>query len=124
MFNMNFKKAAIFLTVFSMFCLVSCGGESSTSGDASTTNSSSSVATSNGTCPLDGMVDEYQNLADKLKKAMSSSDLNTILSINQDIADWLKKWESASSDSANNCSLQDATSATKRMQAIALSLME
>ena len=125
MFNINFKKAAILLTAFSMFFLISCSGEGSTSEDTSSANSSSSVVdTSNGKCPLDGMVDEYQNLADKLKNAMDSNDFSTIMSVNQDVAAWLKKWESASSDAADNCSLQDITSATNRMQAIALSLME
>ena len=125
MFNINFKKAAILLTAFSMFFLISCSGEGSTSEDTSSANSSSSVVdTSNGTCPLDGMVDEYQNLADKLKNAMSSNDFNTIMSVNQDVASWLKKWESASSDAAKNCSPQEIVTATNRMQAIASSLME
>jgi len=124
MFNINIKKAAILLTAFSMFFLVSCSGEGSTTEDTSSAKSSSSaVATSNGTCPLDDMVDEYQNLADKLKNAMSSNDFNTIMSINQDVAAWLKKWESASS-AAENCTPQDIVSATNRMQAIASSLME
>ena len=125
MFNINFKKAAILLTVFSIFFLVSCSGEESTTEDTSSANSSSSVVdTSNGTCPLDGMVDEYQNLADKLKNAMSSNDFNTIMSINQDVAAWLKKWESASSAAVENCLPQDIVSATNRMQTIASSLVE
>ena len=120
MFNINYNKATILLTAFSMFCLVGCGGEGGKSEDAS-----SAVATSNGACPLDGMVDEYQNLAEKLKNAMDSNDFNAIMSINQDVAGWLKKWESAnSSAAADNCSLQDITSATNRMQTIASSLME
>ena len=125
MFNINFKKAAILLTVFSIFFLVSCSGEESTTEDTSSANSSSSVVdTSNGTCPLDGMVDEYQNLADKLKNAMSSNDFNTIMSINQDVSDWLKKWESATYSAAENCSTQEIRSATNRMQTIASSLVE
>ena len=108
MYNINFKKIAFLLTTISIFFLGSCSSDSNAS---------------NGSCPLDSMVDDYQVLADKLKSAMDSNDFNTIMSTNQDVAAWLKKWESASSDAADNCSLQDITSATNRMQAIASSLM-
>ena len=109
MHNIKFKKITFLLTAISIFFQGSCSSDSNAS---------------NSSCPLDSMVDDYQALADKLKSAMNANDFNTIMSVNQDVATWLKKWESASSDAADNCSLQDITLATNRMQAVASSLME
>ena len=74
-------------------------------------------------CGLDRMVDEYEVLADKLKKAMNYNDFNTIMSINQDVLKWQQKWEAAA-NSATDCSLNEITSATDRMLSIEQSLIK
>ena len=105
MFNMKFKKVSTLLKAISMILLVSCSSE-------------------NSSCQLDSMVDDYQILADKLKNSIDSNDFNSIMSVNQDVADWLKKWEGTTGNAADNCSLNEIIDATNRMLAIAESLMK
>ena len=119
MLNIDFKKATTILTGLSMILIVSCSGDSKTSDNLS----SNSGSVSNGSCQLDSMVDDYQTLADKLKKAMNDNDFNTIMSINQDVLKWQQKWEAAA-NSATDCSLNEITSATDRMLSIEQSLIK
>ena len=82
-------------------------------------NSSSSNSSSS--CKLDKMCDEYQKLAGKLITATNSGNYEKVININQDIQNWVGKWEGAVS--SNACSPSELQAASNRMLSIANSLM-
>ena len=98
---MLYNKTLKLLVIISMIFLFACNQSASS-------------------CKLDKMCDEYQRLVDKLMSATNSGDYTTIMDINQDVQNWLSKWENAIDN--NSCTPDELLDASNRMMSIANSL--
>ena len=110
---MCYSKIIKFLMVLFIFFIIACNQNKDSSSRSSSSNSSSS-------CKLDKMCDEYQKLANKLITATNSGNYEKVININQDIQNWVGKWESAVN--SNACSPSELQAASNRMLSIGNSL--
>ena len=113
---MLYNKTVKLLVTISMIFLFACNQDNTSSGYSNSSSSSYSASS----CKLDKMCDEYQRLVDKLMSATNSGDYTTIMDINQDVQNWLSKWENAIDN--NSCTPDELLDASNRMMSIANSL--
>ena len=119
---MCYSKIIKFLMVLFIFFIIACNQNKDSSSRSSSSNSyNSSSSNSSSSCKLDKMCDEYQVLAGKLITATNSGNYEKVININQDIQNWVGKWESAVN--SNVCSPSELQAASNRMLSIANSLM-
>ena len=119
---MCYSKIIKFLMVLFIFFIIACNQNKDPSSRSSSSDSyNSSSGNSSSSCKLDKMCDEYQKLANKLITATNSGNYEKVININQDIQNWVGKWEGAVN--SNACSPSELQVASNRMLSIANSLM-
>ena len=92
-----------FIYLISIFFIVGCSNTSSL-------------------CKLDQMCDEYQSIADQMKRATQANDFTAIQSITIDIQNLVSRLDSELS--SNSCTEQEMLKATNSMMRIAQTLIQ
>jgi len=113
---MLYDKIIKFSMTISMVFLFACNQDNTSSGSSNSFSNSYSTSS----CKLDEMCNEYQRLVDNLMSATNSGDYTKIMDINQDVQNWLSRWENAINN--NSCTPTELLDASNRMLSIANSL--
>ena len=101
------SKLIGFLMALSMFFLIACGGED---------KDSESKESSNSSCPLYGLYEEYQKFADDSIKILATEDDAKIEEALKNSPDWATKWSKALSDASKNCTQDEIVDIAKKYE--------